>query len=83
MDGSEERVQTFELSKKTDTCARGVEEKEESIVLLLTLKTFQLNVFTITGTVYKDVKFIRRFRLFATNQYQFIYRLIVKNNTNR
>ena len=34
MDGSEERVQTFELSKKTDTCARGVEEKEESIVLL-------------------------------------------------
>jgi len=31
-----EREQTFELSKEDGTCGRGVEEKEESLVLLLT-----------------------------------------------
>jgi len=34
----QEREQTFELSKEDETCGRGVEEKEESLVLLLTFK---------------------------------------------
>jgi len=34
----QEREQTFELSKEDGTCGRGVEEKEESLVLLLTFK---------------------------------------------
>ena len=36
---------------KTDTCGQGVEEKEKSIVLLLTLKALKRNVFTIAAYV--------------------------------
>ena len=57
---------------KTNTCWWGLEEKEESIVLLLTFKALKWNVFTIT--LYKDVIFMHRFCQSATNidtnQYQ-------------
>ena len=57
--------------RKTDTCRRGIEEKEENIVVLLTFKALKWNVFTVTA--YKDVVIMRRVRQSATNQYQFIY----------
>ena len=38
MDRRQEREQTIELSMQKGYCGQGVEEKEESIVLLLTLK---------------------------------------------
>ena len=50
---------------------RGVEETDESIVLLLTFKAFKLNVSTVTA--YKGLKLMCRFRLSATNhRYQLI-----------
>ena len=49
MDRRQEREQTFELSMRKGYCGQGVEEKEESIVLLLTLKALKRNVLTITA----------------------------------
>ena len=70
----------FESSKKDGTCGRGVDEKEESLTLLLTFKELKWNVFTITA--YKDGIFMRRFLQSATNRYQSIsiYLLIVIEN---
>ena len=71
--------------EKTDSCRQGIniKEKEDSIALLLTLK---LHVFTITA-----------YRVFClcvnsdsvnlqpidSNQYQFIYQLVLIINTNQ
>ena len=52
MDRRQEREQTFELSMRKGYCGQGIEEKGESIVLLLTLKAFKRNVFTITAYVF-------------------------------
>ena len=64
-----------------DTRGRGVEEKEESIVLLFIFKALKRNVFTIT-LCRTDVMFMRRFCQSANNQYQLtsIYLLIVIEN---
>ena len=51
MDRRQEREQTFELSMRKGYCGQGVEEKEESIVLLLTLKALKGSVLTITAYV--------------------------------
>ena len=51
MDRRQEREQTIELSVQKGYCGQGVEEKEESIVLLLTLKALKRNVFTIAAYV--------------------------------
>ena len=51
MDRRQEREQTIELSMQKGYCGQGVEEKEESIVLLLTLKALKRNVFTIAAYV--------------------------------
>ena len=68
--GGKNRNKLLSCQRKTDTCGRGVEEKEESIVLLLTFKALKSNVFTIIA--YKDVIFMHPFRQSATNQYQSI-----------
>ena len=51
MDRRQEREQTIELSMQKGYCGQDVEEKEESIVLLLTLKALKRNVFTIAAYV--------------------------------
>ena len=51
MDRRQEQEQTIELSMQKGYCGQGVEEKEESIVLLLTLKALKRNVFTIATYV--------------------------------
>lgn len=51
MDRRQEQEQTIELSMQKGYCGQGVEEKEESIVLLLTLKALKRNVFTIAAYV--------------------------------
>ena len=51
MDRRQEREQTIELSMQKGYCGQGVEEKEESIVLLLTLKALKRNMFTIAAYV--------------------------------
>ena len=51
MDRRQEREQTIELSMQKGYCGQGVEEKEKSIVLLLTLKALKRNVFTIAAYV--------------------------------
>ena len=63
MDRRQEREQTIELSMQKGYCGQGVEEKEESIVLLLTLKALKRNVFTTA--VY--VMFMCQFCQSATN----------------
>ena len=71
----------MQRKRKTDTRGRGVEEKEESIVLLFIFKALKRNVFTIT--LYRtDVMFMRRFCQSANNQYQLtsIYLSIVIEN---
>ena len=78
-----EELSTFftQRKRKTDTRGRGVEEKEESIVLLFIFKALKRNVFTIT--LYRtDVMFMRRFCQSANNQYQLtsIYLSIVIEN---
>jgi len=81
VDGRQEREQTFEVSMQKGYCGQGIEEKEESIVLLLTLKALKRNVFTITA--YKHVIFMCQFCQSATNRYQsisVIYLLIVIEN---
>ena len=64
-----------------DTRGRGVEEKEESIVLLFIFKALKRNVFTIT-LCRTNVMFMRRFCQSANNQYQLtsIYLSIVIEN---
>ena len=64
MDRRQEREQTFELSMRKGYCGQGVEEKEESIVLLLTLKALKRSVLTII-TAY--VMFMCQFCQSATN----------------
>ena len=63
-----------------NTCGRDFEEKEESIVFLLTFKALKWNVFTVTA--YKDMKFMRWFSQSATDHYQSvpIYLSIVIEN---
>ena len=56
--------------KKTDKCGGAVEEKKESILLLLTFKALKWNVFTITA--YKPVIFMHQFCQSAFNRYQLI-----------
>ena len=51
MDRRQEQEQTIELSMQKGYCGQGVEEKEESIVLLLTLKALKRNLFTIAAYV--------------------------------
>ena len=63
MDRRLEREQTFELSMRKGYCGQGVEEKEESIVLLLTLKALKRSVLTITAYV----MFMCQFCQSATN----------------
>lgn len=63
MDRRQEREQTIELSMQKGYCGQGVEEKEESIVLLLTLKALKRNVFTIAAYV----MFMCQFCQSATN----------------
>ena len=63
MDRRQEREQTIELSMQKGYCGQGVEEKEESIVLLLTLKALKRNVFTIAAYV----MFTRQFCQSSTN----------------
>ena len=50
-------------------CGQGVEEKEESIVLLLTLKALKRNVFTITAYVIFMCQFCQS-ATNDTNRYQ-------------
>ena len=78
--GSKNGNKRLSGQRKTDTCRRGVEEKEESIVFLLTFKELKRNVFTITA--YKDVIFMCRFRQSVTSRYQSIsiYLSIVMEN---
>ena len=63
MDRRQEREQTFELSMRKGYCGQDVEEKEESIVLLLTLKALKRSVLTITAYV----MFMCQFCQSATN----------------
>ena len=63
MDRRQEREQTFELSMRKGYCGQGVEEKEESIVLLLMLKALKRSVLTITAYV----MFMCQFCQSATN----------------
>lgn len=63
MDRRQEQEQTIELSMQKGYCGQGVEEKEESIVLLLTLKALKRNVFTIAAYV----MFMCQFCQSATN----------------
>ena len=63
MDRRQEREQTIELSMQKGYCGQGIEEKEESIVLLLTLKALKRNVFTIAAYV----MFMCQFCQSATN----------------
>ena len=63
MDRRQEREQTFELSMRKGYCGQGVAEKEESIVLLLTLKALKRSLLTITAYV----MFMCQFCQSATN----------------
>ena len=63
MDRRQEWEQTIELSMQKGYCGQGIEEKEESIVLLLTLKALKRNVFTIAAYV----MFMCQFCQSATN----------------
>ena len=63
MDRRQEREQTIELSMQKGYCGQGIEEKEETIVLLLTLKALKRNVFTIAAYV----MFMCQFCQSATN----------------
>lgn len=63
MDRRQEQEQTIELSMQKGYCGQGVEEKEESIVLLLTLKALKRNVFTTAAYV----MFMCQFCQSATN----------------
>ena len=63
MDRRQEREQTIELSMRKGYCGQGVEEKEESIVLLLTLKALKRNVLTTAAYV----MFMCQFCQSATN----------------
>ena len=56
--------------KKTDKSGGAVEEKKESVLLLLTFKALKWNAFTITA--YKPVIFMHQFRQSAFNRYQLI-----------
>ena len=68
--GGKNRHKLLSCQRKTDTWGRGIEEKEESIILLLTFKALKWNAFTTIA--YKDVIFMCRFPLSAINGYQLI-----------
>ena len=58
------------VRRKLIKCGGAVEEKKESILLLLTFKALKWNVFTITA--YKPVIFMHQFCQSAFNRYQLI-----------